>query len=73
MGVDLTTYRSRIGLFTMPGSKSAKCDAYNPYTTGSDIHYRTIALGVYTIFIMSSFLAMLYIQSSLAEYMSSQT
>jgi len=57
----------------MPGSKSAKCDAYNPYTTGSDIHYRTIALGVYTIFIMSSFLAMLYIQSSLAEYMSSQT
>lgn len=42
MGVDLQTYRARVGGFIPPASKTTKQDTYNPRCYGTDVHWRTL-------------------------------
>ena len=54
MGIDITTYRIRIGRFG-PGSGYVSTDIaeiYSSSITGSDIHYRMLAIVVLLTFLL---------------------
>ncbi len=56
MNLDVVTYRARIGLFG-PGrgfKGRSNMNKYNPTTTGSDIHYRMLAVCVMILFVLWS-------------------
>ena len=53
MGVDICTYRIRIGHFVANRKNRRKSKIntkYNPYTNGSDIHYRSFACSLMGLF-----------------------
>ena len=63
MGIDICSYRSRIGLFGPGrGYKGHRCNDYNPYTAGSDVHFRTFLSGILMI-------ALLGVATGIVNYM----
>ena len=62
MGIDLDTYRARIGCYRMPLAKPRKVENYNPNTSGDDVHLRAFIVCIYALLVVSTTLGVLILQ-----------
>ena len=65
MGIDINTYRARIGKFALcirQRMHNYKYEKYRSHHSGTDIHLRTFVVSIFTVGMFAMFYGVLYTQ-----------